>query len=405
MSNSPSPSTSSRRSRPHSVVETLGATTSETKEGLRKINNYLLKKEIGRGAFGTVHLGIDEITGNEYAIKEFSKSRLRKKEQMDLFRRSGPRGRMMGLGVNRARAAQAGNNNPLELVRGEIAILKKLDHPHVVRLYEVLDDPSGDSLYMVFEMMHQGVLMTIETDQIATPYSDEKARRYFKEMMLGIEYLHAHDIVHRDIKPDNLLISNEDVLKIVDFGVSEMFIKGNDKLKKSAGSPAFMAPELCVAKHGEVSGKATDIWSMGVTLYCLIYGKTPFMNDNLLELYEEIKEAPIEYGSDIDSHLLDLFQRILDRNPETRITMEELREHPWVTNNGTETMVPEEENCAIVSEVTEEDMNNAIKSIASLFVVMKAVSKFKRHSRSSSQQHNDLSEHDELRERLEDLQV
>lgn len=67
---------------------------------------------------------------------------------MDLFRRSGPRGRMMGLGVNRARAAQAGNNNPLELVRGEIAILKKLDHPHVVRLYEVLDDPSGDSLYM-----------------------------------------------------------------------------------------------------------------------------------------------------------------------------------------------------------------------------------------------------------------
>ncbi|KAG1453007.1 hypothetical protein G6F46_009325 [Rhizopus delemar] len=400
MSNTPSPSSSKRRSRPHSVVETLGATTSETKEGLRKINNYLLKKEIGRGAFGTVHLGIDENTDVEYAIKEFSKSRLRKKEQMNLFRRSGPRGRMMGLGVGRPRAAAAaGNDNPLELVRGEIAILKKLDHPHVVRLYEVLDDPSGDSLYMVFEMMHKGVLMNIEADQVATPYSETEARRYFKEMMLGIEYLHANDIVHRDIKPDNLLISKDDVLKIVDFGVSEMFVKGNDKLKKSAGSPAFMAPELCVAKRGEFSGRATDIWSMGVTLYCLIYGKTPFMSSNLLELYDQIKEAPIEYGDNIDNTLLDLFQRILDRNPETRITMQELRNHPWVTNNGTETMISEEDNCAIVSEITEEDMNNAIRSIASLYVVIKAVSKFKRHSRTLSQQQN------ELQEKLENLQV
>lgn len=104
--------------------------------------------------------------------------------------------------------------------------------------------------------------------------------------------MHANDIVHRDIKPDNLLISKDDVLKIVDFGVSEMFVKGNDRLKKSAGSPAFMAPELCVTRHGEVSGKAADIWSMGVTLYCLIYGKTPFMSSNIIELYEQIKEAP-----------------------------------------------------------------------------------------------------------------
>ncbi|KAG2202363.1 kinase-like domain-containing protein [Mucor mucedo] len=388
---SPHSSTSTKRKsvRPPSiVVETLGATTSETKEGLRKINNYLLKKEIGRGAFGTVHLGIDENTNTEYAIKEFSKSRMRKKEQMDLFRRGGPRGRgrVMGLGVGRgAVAAAAKSTNPLDLVRGEMAVLKKLNHPHIVRLFEVLDDPSGDSLYMVFEMMHKGVLMEIEVDEVAKPYSDDMARRYFKEMMLGIEYLHANDIVHRDIKPDNLLLSKDDVLKIVDFGVSEIFVKGNDRLKKSAGSPAFMAPELCVAKHGEVSGKATDLWSMGVTLYCMIFGKTPFVSGNLLELYDMIKEAPIEYGS-ISGNLLDLFHRILDRNPDTRITMRELRNHAWITNDGTETMISEEDNCDVVSEVTEEEMNNAIKSIASIFAVIKAVSKFKRHSRSLSQQ-------------------
>ncbi|OAD07968.1 hypothetical protein MUCCIDRAFT_154806 [Mucor lusitanicus CBS 277.49] len=316
----------------------------------------------------------------------------------------------MGLGVNRGAAAAAVASNPLDLVRGELAVLKKLNHPHIVRLYEVLDDPSGDSLYMVFDMMHNGVLMDIELDQVAPPYTDDMARRYFKEMMLGIEYLHANDIVHRDIKPDNLLLSKDNVLKIVDFGVSEMFVKGNDKLKKSAGSPAFMAPELCIAKHGEVSGKATDIWSMGVTLYCMIFGKTPFVSGNLLELYEMIKEAPIEYGDDLSDNLLDLFHRILDKNPDTRITMRELREHPWITNDGTETMLSEEENCDIVSEPTEEEMNNAIKSIASIFAVMKAVTKFKRHSRSLSQKSlnqmmEDVKKEDELAEATQRLQV
>lgn len=142
---SPSTSTSTKRRPPSVVVETLGATTSETKEGFRKINNYLLKKEIGRGAFGTVHLGIDENTNTEYAIKEFSKSRLRKKEQMNMFRMGGPRGR--GRGVNRQQQQQQ-QSNPLDLVRGEVAVLKKLNHPNIVRLFEVLDDPSGDSLYM-----------------------------------------------------------------------------------------------------------------------------------------------------------------------------------------------------------------------------------------------------------------
>ncbi|KAG0174033.1 hypothetical protein DFQ28_008895 [Apophysomyces sp. BC1034] len=383
-----------RRPRPPSVVvETLGAKTSETKDGLRKINNYLLKKEIGRGAFGTVHLGVDMTTNTEYAIKEFSKSRLRRKEQLDMLRRAGPRGRggrggrFGGLGVNRPSATLS--TNPLDLVRGEMAILKKLNHSHVVRMYEVLDDPNDDSLYMVFEMAHKGVLMNIEVDHVAEPYSNDQARYYFREMILGIEYLHVNDIVHRDIKPDNLLLSQDNVLKIVDFGVSEMFVKGNDKLKKSAGSPAFMAPELCVAHHGEISGKAADIWSMGITLYCLVYGRPPFTSTNLVELYEMIKSDPVDYtgNSDLDPDLRDLLSKLLEKDPEKRITMSELRVHPWVTRHGEEPLISEEENCEmVVTEITEEEINNAIKSIASIFTVMKAVTKFRRHSRSLSQQ-------------------
>ncbi|CAM0142812.1 hypothetical protein VKS41_002624 [Umbelopsis sp. WA50703] len=381
----------SRKARPPSVVvETLHATTSENSAGQKRINQYTLEKEIGHGAFGTVHLGCDT-DGYYYAIKEFSKSRLRKKEQSDMLRRAGPRGRgrgRFGLGVGRAAAsATVEPKNPLDFIRGELAILKKLHHRNVVKLYEVLDDPSDDSMYMVFEMADKGVLMDIDLDKAATPYSEEVCRDYFIQMLLGIEFLHHNEIAHRDIKPDNLLISKDNVLKIVDFGVSEMFVKGNDRLKKSAGSPAFMAPELCVARHGDVSLVATDIWSMGVTLYCLIYGHLPFPKANVLELFESIRNDPVPYEPNTNPELVDLLQKMLTKDPEERITVNQIREHPWVTQDGKAPLISVDENCqSVITEVTEEEIHNAIKNVASIFTVIKAVTKFKRHSRSPSQQ-------------------
>lgn len=133
-------------------------------------------------------------------------------------------------------------------------------------------------------------------------------------------------MVHRDIKPDNLLLDAEDCLKIVDFGVSEMFEKPESMMtKKSAGSPAFLPPELCVAKHGDVSGTAADIWSMGISLYCLRYGKLPFHHAGVLEMYESIRNEEIPIPSDEGSLFVDLMSKILDKTPETRITMTELR--------------------------------------------------------------------------------
>lgn len=137
--------------------------------------------------------------------------------------------------------------------------------------------------------------------------------------------MHAQGVIHRDIKPDNLLLSEDDVLKVVDFGVSEMFEKTDSMVKaKSAGSPAFTAPELC-GQHREISGKAADIWSMGVSLFCLKYGKLPFVRPGIFEIYEAIKtEAPpIPEGE--DANFVDLIVRILDKDPNTRITMAELR--------------------------------------------------------------------------------
>jgi serine/threonine protein kinase len=195
-----------------------------------------------------------------------------------------------------------------------------------VSLYEVLDDPDEDSLYMVLEMCKKGVVMKVGLDERAEPYKEEACRCWFRDMILGIEYLHAQGVVHRDIKPDNCLITNDDVLKIVDFGVSEMFEKASDMATaKSAGSPAFMPPELCVAKHGQVSGRAADIWSMGVTLFCLRYGHIPFEKHGMLELYESIRGDELHLENEQDQSFADLMHRLLEKDPEKRITMPQLR--------------------------------------------------------------------------------
>lgn len=137
--------------------------------------------------------------------------------------------------------------------------------------------------------------------------------------------MHAQGVIHRDIKPDNLLLSDDDVLKIVDFGVSEMFEKTADmRTAKSAGSPAFLPPELC-GKHGDVSGKAADVWSMGISLFCLRYGKIPFNRDSVLGIYDAIKEESLVLGDEENPDFVDLMHKVLDKDPETRIKMPELR--------------------------------------------------------------------------------
>ncbi|KAI7905300.1 kinase-like domain-containing protein [Cokeromyces recurvatus] len=359
---SPSKATDQKKEATSVVIETLGATTSETKEGLRKINHYLLQQEIGHGTFGTVHLGIHTVTNKKYAIKEFSKLRLKRKKQLAMLRQH-HRGKVLG--------EQLGSNNPLDLVRSEVAILKKLNHRNVIQLYEILDDPTHDSLYMVMEMAHKGVIMHINLNQSATPYTEKISRFYFRQMILGIEYLHYNDIVHRDIKPDNLLLADNNVLKIVDFGVSEMFVKGDDALQSTAGSPAFMPPELCTAKRNPVvSGKAADIWSMGVTLYCLVHGHVPFANDNILDLYKMIECDP----QNLSPSLIDLLQRLLEKDPSKRILMQELRNHPWVTHDGQEPMISQEENChSVLSEITDEDIQSAITSVSHIFTVVSVI--------------------------------
>ncbi|KAJ3040322.1 hypothetical protein HK097_002590 [Rhizophlyctis rosea] len=230
-------------------------------------------------------------------------------------------------------------------------------------------------------------------DKPSKPLPIEDARQYFRQMILGIEYyvdshsskVHEHDIAHRDIKPDNMLVSADNVLKLVDFGVSEMFTKDSDKLKKSAGSPAFFAPEMCVPHHGDMSARAADIWALGVTLFCMCFGRLPFNGASIIDLYESIKNDVPPIPKDADPQLQDCLLKLLQKNPEARIGMADLREHPWVTKGGKDPMISKEENCTeMVMEITEEELKSAVKGVSGLFTVLKAVNKLKKMGKSNS---------------------
>lgn len=191
--------------------------------------------------------------------------------------------------------------------------------------------------------------------------------------------VHAQGIIHRDIKPDNCLVTADDVLKFVDFGVSEMFEKESAmNTAKSAGSPAFMPPELCVAKHGEVSGRMADIWSMGVTLYCLRFGRIPFEKTSVIDLYDSIRQDKTDIPSDCDTNLNDLLSRILEKDPSKRITMDEIRDHPWVTKDGADPLLSKEENTAdLIEPPTEAELDAAITgNMGRLLIVVCALFHF-----------------------------
>ena len=260
------------------------------------LNNYIFSnKRIGCGSFSEVYQGYNRKDPNhKVAIKK-----IRISDNYDLNYR----------------------------IETEINVMKNLSHPNVIELYDVIGDSEGDHLYLVLEYCAKGDLSKYLNKR---PVTEKYAKKYLKQIASGLQYLLSKNIIHRDLKPQNILISSNNSLKIADFGFAKFF-RGDEIENTVCGSPLYMAPEIM--KDHEYTIKA-DLWSLGVILYQLLFGKAPFKSKSPARLMREIEtfkfEVPTELNIDITQGCYDLLDSLLQVEPERRIEWKDFFENSWL---------------------------------------------------------------------------
>lgn len=259
---------------------------------LRKVGKYEIGRTIGEGTFAKVKFAQNTETGESVAMKILDRSTIIKHKMADQIKR-------------------------------EISIMKLVRHPYVVRLHEVL--ASRTKIYIILEFITGGELF----DKIVHHgrLSEAEARRYFQQLIDGVDYCHSKGVYHRDLKPENLLLDSLGNMKISDFGLSALPEQGVSMLRTTCGTPNYVAPE--VLSHKGYNGAPADVWSCGVILYVLMAGYLPFDELDLTTLYSKIDKADFSCPAWFPVGAKSLIQRILDPNPEHRITIEQIRNDEW----------------------------------------------------------------------------
>ncbi|XP_024980723.1 SNF1-related protein kinase catalytic subunit alpha KIN10-like isoform X1 [Cynara cardunculus var. scolymus] len=263
---------------------------SSGKGSLTPLSNYRLGKTLGIGAFGKVKAAQHILTGVKVAIKIL--------------------------------ARQSFHDYAAEKVRREINIMRLLSHPHIVRLYEVIETRSA--IYVIMEYMNSGELFDYITEN--SRLEEDEARHFFQQIISGVESCHLHMVVHRDLKPENLLIDSKGNVKIADFGLANVMRDGH-LLKTSCGSPNYASPE--VISGSLYAGPEVDVWSCGVVLYALLCGSLPFDDESLSGLYAKIKSGIYTYPNYLSIGARDLITRMLLVDPVNRISIPEIYKHAW----------------------------------------------------------------------------
>ncbi|KAJ7623293.1 hypothetical protein FB45DRAFT_1061231 [Roridomyces roridus] len=220
-------------------------------------------------------------------------------------------------------AADDAEHTQLSLER-EIVVMKLIDHPNIMRLYDVWETSS--ELYLILEYVKGGELFEHLCKKGRLP--TEEALGYFQQIIDAVNYCHQFNIAHRDLKPENILLDEDMNVKIADFGMAAW--QANGMLRTSCGSPHYAAPEIVSAKAYDGSG--ADIWSCGVILHALLAGRLPFDDENLGILLEKVKRGTFDMPTDIDPLAQDLIKKMLTAKVENRITMPELLVHPFYTS-------------------------------------------------------------------------
>ena len=268
-------------------------------EGNKIINGYKIIKLLGRGSFSKIKL--IEKNGKKYAMKIINKTHLTSKT---CFQRN-KEGKIIV-------------NSLLENAMREIAILKKVNHKNIIKLYEIIYNNEKNKVYLILEYIEKGNILNYnEEEEIfninenfikenktieQSFYSEKEIKNIIREISLGINYLHHQGIIHRDIKPENILFNNNNNCKITDFNVSAMLTNLNDDNigKKVEGTNLFRAPETCILneKDKNLRGKPLDIWALGITSFIIAYRIFPFKLNKIvspLELFENITKSKLEF--------------------------------------------------------------------------------------------------------------
>uniref|UniRef100_UPI0037E8E3D8 serine/threonine-protein kinase MARK2 isoform X8 n=1 Tax=Semicossyphus pulcher TaxID=241346 RepID=UPI0037E8E3D8 len=280
-------SKSSRSSMPR-CRNSVATTTSEDQP---HIGNYRLLKTIGKGNFAKVKLARHVLTGKEVAVKIIDKTQLNSSSLQKLFR--------------------------------EVRIMKMLNHPNIVKLFEVIE--TEKTLYLVMEYASGGEVF----DYLVAHgrMKEKEARAKFRQIVSAVQYCHQKCIVHRDLKAENLLLDADMNIKIADFGFSNEFTLGN-KLDTFCGSPPYAAPELFQGK--KYDGPEVDVWSLGVILYTLVSGSLPFDGQNLKELRERVLRGKYRIPFYMSTDCENLLKKFLILNPSKRGSLEQIMRDRWM---------------------------------------------------------------------------
>ncbi|CAD8212165.1 unnamed protein product [Paramecium octaurelia] len=257
----------------------------------------LLSPPLGSGSYAEVRKGVHKVLGITRAIKIISKSEA--------------------------------TNEEVSRVLHEAEILKQLDHPNIVKIIEIYQNPQ--QIFIVTELCTGGELFDaiVESQQ----FSEKDAAKLMKQVLQGLNYCHQHKIVHRDIKPENIVFESKDkkgTIKIIDFGTSRVF-DPHQKMNQKIGTPYYIAPEVLKKKYDE----KCDIWSCGVLTYILLCGYPPFNGKSEAKILEKVEQGKYDFNSEewdiITEEAKDFISKLMEKDPFKRYNAEQALKHPWIT--------------------------------------------------------------------------